>query len=634
MTTGYRFDRTTLLGPAIALAVVLFLAVYAMATALVGDRRIDLTEQRLYTLSEGTKTTLAGIREPVRLRLYLSDALTEAAPNLRAYADRVQQMLRTYVALSGERIRLEVINPRPFSPEEDRAVAFGLRGAAVNAAGDRGFFGLAGTNSTGDQQVIEFFAPEREPFLEYDLTRLVIALADPGKPVVAMIDGLGLSGSMQNRFQAQQVMDQFRQFFDVRLLGGDLAEVGAEVKVLVLVNPQNLSDATLYAIDQFVLRGGRTLVFVDPLAETQEGMRPGQPPPNPRSDLPRLFKAWGVTFDAQKIVADRGYAMQVQAMAGNRPIVVNYVPWLQLRDGALSTADVVTARIPSLNLTAAGAFALAEGATATLTPLVSSSADAMLMDATRVQDGGDPRALVRDFQPAGSPFVLAGRLRGTVATAFPDGRPEGAPKPETETPHLATSSAPANVILVGDADMLSDRNWIDVRPMMGQRVGVPFAGNADFAVNAIDNLAGGEALLSLRGRGLSQRPFEVVRELEAQAEARFRQTEQELTQRLRDAEERMQQIGRGQRTGTDGQVILTPEQQQEIERFRADMLQTRAELRDVQHALRQDIDQLKNRLTLLNVAAVPALVIVIAILAALFRPTRRPPPPPAGMAAA
>jgi ABC-type uncharacterized transport system involved in gliding motility auxiliary subunit len=634
MTTGYRFDRTTLLVPAIGLAVVLFLAVFVMATGLLGGKRIDLTEQRLYTLSDGTRSTLAAIKEPVRLRLYLSGALTEAAPNLRAYADRVQQMLRTYVALSGDRIRMEVVDPQPFSPEEDRAVAFGLRGAAVNAAGDRGFFGLAGTNSTGDQQVIEFFAPEREPFLEYDLTRLVIALANPGKPVVAMIDGLGLSGSMQNRFQSQQVMDQFRQFFDVRLLGGDLAEIGAEVKVLVLVNPQTLSDATLYAVDQYVLRGGRTLVFVDPLAETQEGMRPGQPHPNPRSDLPRLFEAWGVTFDARRIVADRGFAMQVQAMAGNRPVVVNYVPWLQLRDGAIATNDVVTARIPTLNLTSAGAFALAEGATATLSPLVTSSADAMMMDAARVQDGGDPRALARDFQPAGQPFTLAGRLRGTVRTAFPDGRPEGAPQPAAETPHLATSSAPANIILVGDADMLNDRNWIEVRPMMGQRVGVPFAGNADFAVNAIDNLAGGEALLSLRGRGLSQRPFEVVRDLEAEAETRFRQTEQDLTQRLKDAEERMQQIGRGQTAGADGQIILTPAQQQEIERFRADMLQTRGELRDVQHALRQDIDQLKNRLTLINIAAVPGAVIVIAILAALFRPTRRPPPPPPGAAVA
>jgi len=629
------FDRTRLLGPAIALAVVLFLAVYVMAHNLLGGARIDFTADRLYTLSEGTRKTLADIREPVRLRLYQSEGLTQSAPQFKAYADRVQQMLRTYVALSGGRVQLEVVNPQPFSPEEDRAMAFGLQAIALNGSGDRGFFGLAGTNSTGDQQVIPFFTPDRESFLEYDLTRLVYALANPGKPVVALIDGLGLAGTMQTRFQSHQVLEQMRQFFEVRILGGDLAEIGPDVQVLMLAHPQNLSDATLYAIDQFVLRGGRLIAFVDPFAERQQGMRPGMPPPNPSSNLEKLFDAWGVRFTGNQVVGDRQYAVPVQAQSGGRQAIIGNLPWLQLREEAHAKGDVVTDRLGPVILTSAGAFSLKEGAGVALMPLLQSSPDAALLATEEVQAaGGDPRQLLRGFQPAGQPFTLAARLRGEVGTAFPGGRPEGAPKPDQPREHLARSQGPVNVVLVGDADMLTDDNWAQIRQGQGgQRTAVPFAANADFALNAVDNLAGGEALLGLRGRGLSDRPFTVVQDLSLAAEARFRQTEQDLLQKLQDAERRMQELGRGQQVGKDGQLILSPEQQQEIERFRGEMLQTRAELRDVQHALRRDIDRLEAWLTAINVAAMPLLVILAGVLAVLFRPTRRAPPPPAAGAA-
>ena len=618
------------LWPSVALSVVLFISVCVLAGNILSGRRLDLTQDRLYTLSDGTRQTLAQLSEPVRLRFYLSRALIDAAPQLGAYAERVRQLLDTYVALSAGQLRLDVIDPQPFSVEEDRAVASGLAGTAVNSAGDRGFFGLVGTNTTGDQQVIGAFTPDRESFLEYDLTRMLVALASPGRPVVAMIDGLGLAGSMANRFQPQQVMEQLRQTFEIRIMGGDLAEIPADVRVLLLVNPQTLSDQTLYAIDQFALRGGPILAFVDPLVETQTGQRPGEPPVDGSAALERLFTAWGVVFTNGQVVADRRLAMPVQANVGGRPTQTTYLPWLQIRPDNLAAGDAVTARLDSLLMTTAGAFSLAAGASTKMTPLIQSSMDAALIDKTRLAGSPDPAGLARGFKPEGGPFWLAVRVTGPASTAFPDGPPkppaaEGAPPAELRPPPAGAS---LNLILVGDADMLTDRNWVDVRTVLGQRMGVPFAANADFALNALENLAGGSALISLRGRGLSQRPFETVRNIEAAADLRYREREQALTQDLKDMETRLQSLARppaqGSSKGSEGQAILTPDQQREIERFRSAMLQTRGELRQVQRALREDIDRLRNWVTAVNVAAMPLLIISIALAGLMWRPRRRP----------
>ncbi|WP_207486072.1 GldG family protein [Arenibaculum pallidiluteum] len=612
-----RIERGWLAIGGLALAAVLFLAVNLAGSVLLRDTRLDLTERGLYTLSEGTRKTLATLEEPLRLRLYLSSALLREAPQLASYADRVRQMLETYAALSHDRIRLDVIDPRPFSPEEDRAVAFGLKGAPINAQGDRAFFGLAASNSTDDRQVIDFFSPERETFLEYDLTRLVHTLANPGKPVLSLIDGLGLAGGPSTGYQPWQVLEQMRQLFDVRTLGGDVAEIPRETAVLMVVHPQALGDKTLYAIDQHVMRGGRTMLVLDPYAEAQEGPR-GMPLPDTASSLDRLLTAWGVRFTGDKVVADRSRAMQVQAVVGGRPVLAPYVAWLSLPEEALDRNDAVTGQLTTLTVASAGAFSLESGGGggATLTPLAVTSPDAALIDAAKVRDNQDPAELLRDYRPEGKPLVLAARLTGTLSSAFTSGRPEGAP----DGAPIARSEKPANLILVGDADLLSDRTWLSQRNVLGQRVAVPYANNGDFVVNALETLAGGDALVGLRGRGLSHRPFERVQAIEAEAERRYRATEQELTAKLKETEEKLANLARD--GGAGDQTILTEEQQAAIESFRAEMLETRAQLRDVQHALRRDIEDLETRLAALNIGAVPAAVALAALAAALWRPWR------------
>src|SRR5215475_8122290 len=298
-----RMSRGTLTGVGILLAIVCFLAVNLFSTLQLGAARLDLTQNGLYTLSDSTVAMLKGMKEPVRLRLYESRPLLDGGPALKPYAARVREMLASYVKLSGDRISLELIDPEPFSPEEDRAAAFGLRGVPYDATGNRGYFGLVGTNTTDDTDSIPFLAPDREAFLEYDLTRLVYDLAHPDKPVVAVLDGLGINGGPQSNYRPWQIYEQMRQFFDLRIMAGDIEKFGDDIKALVIVHPHDLSDKTQFAIDQFVLRGGPTIVFVDPLAETmQRNAQFGAPPPNVASNLERLMKAWGVELAPGKVV--------------------------------------------------------------------------------------------------------------------------------------------------------------------------------------------------------------------------------------------------------------------------------------------------------------------------------------------
>src|SRR4051812_21546050 len=309
-------DRRTLTIVGVALGLILLLAVNVLASALFPSARLDLTQDRLYTLSSGTRQVLRQLDEPVTLRFFLSDRLVREVPAYGAYATRVRDLLREYVDASGGKLRFQTFDPQPFSDVEDRAVALGMQGVPVDQGGEQVYFGLAGSNTTDDEEVIPFFQPEREPFLEYDLTRLVYKLARPNKRTVGLISTLPMEGDMQmaqmqgQMPQAWAVLDQIRQFFTVRPLGTDIEEIGADVDVLMLVHPAGLSDKTKFAIDQYVLKGGKALVFIDPYSEitafrTQASMMRGMPPQggaSPTSDLEPMLAKWGVAMDTQSVV--------------------------------------------------------------------------------------------------------------------------------------------------------------------------------------------------------------------------------------------------------------------------------------------------------------------------------------------
>jgi ABC-type uncharacterized transport system involved in gliding motility auxiliary subunit len=634
-----RMNRGTLTVIGVLLAVVCFLAVNLFAALQLGAARLDLTQSHLYTLSDGTAAMLKARKEPVKLRLYSSRLLLDSSPGLKPYAARVRETLASYVKLSGDRISLEVIDPEPFSPEEDRAAAFGLRGVPYDSTGNRGYFGLVGTNSTDDTDSVPFLAPDREAFLEYDLTRLVYDLAHPDKPVVALLDGLGINGGPQSNYRPWQIYEQMRQFFDLRIMAGDIDNFGDEIKALIILHPHDLSDKTQFAIDQFVLRGGPTMVFVDPLAENmQRNAQMGAPPPNVASNLDRLLKAWGVDLAPNKVVGDRHAAMQVQAMSNGRAVITQYLPWLTLDKDALEQNDAVTGQLEVLRLFSAGAMKSLPGATTKLEPLVQSSPDSMLLDAEQLQQMPDPAGLMNAFQPSGESYALAVRVSGPTKSAFPDGAPAPAKAADadstganagstnagkTAAAALKQSSRSINLVVVADVDMLSDEAWLNIQQGGDAQTAAPIANNADLVINVIENLAGGATLANLRGRGLSNRPFTTIDRIRTEAEAKYLATEEELSKELEAAQKKLASLETDQKAGAGSAVLLTAEQQDTVRTFRSQVLTLRAQLREVQHALQQDIERLQTWVMLANIAAVPAIVALLALVVALWRWVRR-----------
>jgi ABC-type uncharacterized transport system involved in gliding motility auxiliary subunit len=616
------------------LGAVIFVCINLVSAQALRSQRLDLTEQHLYSLSEGTRTLLGDLKEPLRFRLFMSSALTNHAPQLAAFAARVRSLLDAYVAAANGKIILEVVDPRPFSEDEDRAVAFGIDGF-TDPNGEREFFGLAATNSTTGRETIPSFSPDREPFLEYDLTRLVSELGRRGKPVVALMDGMGLAENPAIRRPEQQTLVQMKQFFDVKPVptAGDVEKLPDDTRVLMVVHPQDLTPRTLYTIDQWVLGGNPAIIFVDPYAENQ--FAPGQEPPSgPSSTLEPLFKTWGIKFDTTRAIGDPSYALQTQRDVDGRPVVAQNLPWLALRGDAFARDEVILNQLSAIVMTTAGAFETTKD-TVKLRPLLQASYAAVTLDASIAGDRtADPRRLLVGLSHTSKPPILAARLTGTLDSAFPDGqpketRPAESPAEGTPPATIKRSSKPINVILVGDADMLMDRNWIQQQSLFGQQMAQPFANNGDFVLNAVEQMAGGAALADLRGRGVSWRPFELIQRMEAEADSRYRAKEQELTQQLKDAEQKLSQMPK-----QEGSDVLTPDQLKAIEGFRTQILQLRSELRDVQFALRRDVDNLKNWVTAVNVGVVPVAVAVVVLGFALWRPRRPVPKKPGGSAVA
>jgi ABC-type uncharacterized transport system involved in gliding motility auxiliary subunit len=614
-------------------AALLFVAVNIIAGEYLASARLDLTQQGLYTLSSGSRATLAHIDEPITLRFYYSPRLGQEIPSYGVYADRVREMLKEYEALAKGKIVLEVLDPAPFSPTEDRAVAFGLQGVPLDQGGEQVYFGLAATNATDDQEIISFFQTDRERFLEYDLTKLIHSLAFPKKTVIGLATELPLEGDIMAGMQGRPlvpyvVLDQLRQLYDVHSIGTDFDAVPADVDVLMLVHPQNLSPKTLYAIDQFVLKGGRALVFVDPNSETQRG-HPSQlnPPGAPNdSDLQPLFKAWGLQMESKVIAGDRQAARRVNAGTEEHQVAVDYLAWLSLSAANLNHDDLITADLTQINMASAGILDKLPDAKTSFTPLISTSMDSMAIPVATVQGAPDPAGMLRDFQPGGKQLVLAAHVTGPADTAFPDGPPppdkkddKAATSPPAPAPQLKTAAQPINIVVVADTDILDDRFWVQVQDFFGQRVAVPVANNGDFVANAVDMLSGGADLISLRSRGTSARPFTLVENIQHAADTKYEQSEKSLEDRLKDTQAKMKSL-----RDAGGKPGVAPDaaQNEAIENFRSQLLATRQQLRQVQLAEREDINRLKAWLEFFDIALIPILVAIAAATVGIIRVRR------------
>ncbi|MGK7866602.1 GldG family protein [Falsiroseomonas sp. E2-1-a20] len=621
---------------ALILGAVLLIGVNMLADRLLSRARIDLTENRLYTLSDGTRQVLQGLADPITFRVFYSRRLGAAIPLYGAYSERVRAMLEEYAAVSGGKVRLEFFDPEPFSETEDRAMALGIQGVPVDQSGEQVYFGLAGVNLLDDERTIPFFQPDRERFLEYDLTRMVWELSNPTRPVLGVISSLPLNGDPRAMMMRQPgvgqpfvVMNQLRNFYTVRDIAADAQVIAPDVQVLLVAHAQNLSDATLYAIDQFVMRGGRLIALTDPHSESQASRpSPGQPPAtNTASSLDRLLNAWGVEAPSDKVVLDLRGAWRVRADPRDRVQAVDYLVWFNVPTEGLNRTEVATAELQQVTVGSAGAVRRREGATVEFTPLVTSSARSMLVDATAVRQDPSPTRLLADFQPDDQQHVIVARIRGALTSAF-EAAPavaEGTERPADFPAHLARSTGPANLIVGNDADILEDRFWVRTQDFFGQQVATPISDNGSFLINLADSMAGGEALVSLRSRGESLRPFALVEDIRRDAEAQFRQTERGLTERLEATERRLRELrqGGGQPGAAPANTVITPEQRAEIDAARAEIVRTRGQLRQVQLELRRDIERLETWLRLANIALVPTLLVLFAIGLGIMRSRRR-----------
>jgi gliding motility-associatede transport system auxiliary component len=612
----------------VVLAVAFIVAVMA-SNQLLRGLRIDLTESRLYTLSPGTRSLLAGIEEPINLYLFFSDQDTQNLPALRSYEARVRETLEEFVTHAPDgRLVLQVLDPVRFSEEEDRAEQYGLQAANVGPGGEPVYFGLAGSNSVGTTDVIPFFQPDpaKEAFLEYDLARLVYNLAHPDKVVVGLLTATPMNGGFdpqtQQPSQPWVIAEQVRQVFEIRALQPSTLRIDDDIDVLWIVHPSELSDQTLYAVDQFVLRGGRALIFVDPVAEILSAAAgPTDFSTSPGSSLEPLLSAWGVTFTPNEVVADNRYALSIRG--GLRPI--RHIGLIGADAEAMNQEDVISSGLQTVNLGVVGHFTLADGATATLTPLITSSDEAAIFTADRFQFLPDPSELLNGFTATGTKYVLAARLHGAVKTAFPDGPPAA---PDRDAPVDAELAAQhramaddANVVLVADVDMLSDRLWVQTQNFLGQRLYTAFANNGDFVINALDNLSGSADLIGLRSRATYTRPFTTVEKLQREADARFRETEQQLQAQLTETEQKLGEL-QSARSDTSS-LLMSPEQQTEIQRFLDEQVRIRQELRAVRRELDRDIEQLGTALKIINILLVPVLFALVSLGVVFWRRSRK-----------
>jgi ABC-type uncharacterized transport system involved in gliding motility auxiliary subunit len=623
MNAMNRLDSRTLAIIAVIAAAVLFLAANIVSNTWLRSLRFDITEGQSYSTSEQIRPVFEGIKEPIVVRVYFSESIAKASPRYAEYFQRVRDLLQQYAELANGKLKIELYNPEPFSDVEDRAVGFGLQSVPLGQLGEVGYFGLAATNSTDDEQVIPFFNLDREQFLEYDLTKLIYSLSEPDQPKIGLLSTLPIQGGPgapnmmgmpPQPTRPWAILQQITDLFTVEPLDPSGTAIPADIDILLLVQPDGLPDTAAYAIDQFVLRGGKALVFVDPNAESA-GM--GAPPGGDKQGINKLLAAWGVRMVDGQVVGDLEAAARVGMQTEGRQVAVDYVAWLQLNGAHFDTNDAITGNLQQLNLGTAGALEKLEGATTTVTSLVSTGPKSMRIPADKFMGMPDVMSMFRDFKSQDKSEVLAVRISGPAKSAFAE-----APKSEgPAAPHIADSQQPIQVVVVADTDMLSDRFWTQNSSFLGQSVVVPTADNANFVVNALENLTGSPALSALRGRGVQSRPFELLDSIRRDAEMQYRTTEQSLTGRLEELQKKVSAM-QVQEDGKGG-TILSDEDRRTIESYRGDILETRRQLREVQRALREDIDRLQGILTFVNIALVPALFGLALIVVAAVRRRRR-----------
>lgn len=586
---------------------VVFIGSVLLNNTLLSDVRLDLTENKVYSLSEGSQAVIADIDEPINLYFFFSDSATKGMVGLRNYAARVESLLEAYAAQANGTIRLQVIDPEPFSVDEDRAAEFGLTGAQVGMVGDSVYFGLAATNSLDDQAIIGFFDPQQEQFLEYEISKLLYQLGDPEQPHIALITDLPVDGAqnpMTGQFDpAMTFYTQLQQFYTVTVVSATAESLPEGTDLIVMAHANKLSDSLRYAVDQHVMQTGKLLVFADPLFESTMMGMPGM------ASQASLLTDWGIELSTEQSVLDPQLGLDIRGAQGG---VVRHPGILGITAEQLNSSDIITANLDTLNFNSAGTLSVADDSALKQTPLITTSGNGAQVATSHLQGLTDPSELSRFLADDGAVYTLAARYTGKISSAYSEANDEGG--------EYIANNASANIVVIADADMLTDRFWVQQSNFFGQTVFTPFANNGDLLINAVDNLVGSTALISVRSRGTYSRPFTRVEAIEVAAQARFREQEQRLQNQLAETEQQLAQLQARQEGANT--LVLSVEEQAAIDEFVEKRIAIRQALREVRFELQRDIDVLGNKLKLYNIALAPLLLTLLLVL--ISKLLRRP----------
>ncbi len=640
---------TSLINSGAGVAVVIVIAVAINLIAQSTGWRIDATENKVFTLSDGTRRILGGLEANVAIRLYQTRDDNAMPVFLRAYGERVEDMLREFVKASGGKVTLEMLDPKPDSPEADSAALDGVPPQQINF-NESITFGISFT-CIDQKKAIPFLTPDRENLLEYDIAKAIAEVSKFKKPKVGVMSSLEVLGSpmtmMMNPMMPppQQdpwiVMSELQSLFEVVEVPMNGQPIAEDIDVLLVLQPSGVDEVTEYQIDQYLMRGGQLIIHLDPncvVAGGQSPRNPMLPPPSTSSNLPNLLKAWGYEF-SERVVADPQFRTTM-TRPGTGPAPVSGV--LSINKDGIAADDPVTGQMDSLLMVFAGAFEGKPVAGLTATPLIRSSSMALLVDKTSAESASPAGT------SPGEPYTLALRLTGTFPTAFPKGNPNAQKQDENQKDETSTASenkdatAQSNegnkdsspeesaadnslkasvkesaVILVGDVDMLFDQFAVDVQNILGQRLMIPLNANMDLLLNSVEMLAGDSNLMAVRSRGSVRRPFTVVREMEAEAESRFRDQITKLESELEETQQRLSEL---QRMRPDkGELLLTPEQEAELRKFEQRRAEVRNELKAVRRELREGIDALQARIKWANILGMPLLVVLAGLAITIAR---------------
>ena len=605
----------------VLLAIISFFSFNVLNKNFFKNLRFDLTESNIYTLSDGTKSILQSINEPLNFKLFYTKQIGDINPVYQNYYDRVKEILGQYVLLSNNKIKLKIFNPKPFSNEEDKAVEYGLQGVEI-MAGVYGYFGLIATNSTDDEEKIIFFQPDRTPFLEYDLSKIVTNLANPNRRIVGLYTDLPMFGTFNPLAKTQDaaaappwaVYNQMKEFFEVKRIHEKTSSIPEGLELLMLVHPKKIPERLLYIIDQFVLKGGKLLVFIDPNSET-ESFSPNTnqtKESDNNSNLNELLDKWGVELVENKVVGDLLSARRVQIGESDQPSVTDYIAWLDIKKDHMDDTHQATSKVQRLTFATSGFLKNNEkNNNISFRRLVWSTTQSMQIDVADVRFTPNPTNLLRNFVPSNEELTLAAEIKGNFSSNFPDGPPDTNIKNDFDkNKHINESIKPTTLVILADTDMLYDEYWLKYE-QSGEVL--PIANNADFTVNLLEYLNGTEDLIGLRGKGVSSLPFVKVEKIQKEAEQKFRSKEQELLEKLNNYQSKLENIQKGS-VEDGGKTLLTEKETLEIDKFREEMVFVRSELRKVQNALRKDIEKLDSTLKFFNIFFVPILLIIISLV--------------------